>query len=203
MRIFFFYIFLLVGTFLASCSSSKRIQKLEASKNDHILSHHYEHIRVDNYCGNAPAVRFVDFTYETSDSLRIQINATSSKSEQKITGECIILLDEYELEYANHPTSKLYTETLEIETRNRYPRTMQNSRNLINAIILSSAPKSRRQISEKQYWNTLSITIEPDDALLMHLSESIQFIVRTENCDIHIYPTVRQKKEIKSFLLQI
>jgi len=193
------YIFLTLG--IASCSSRARLEKKERKLLSSSLSQHYDHLTQEIYCGQEPIVRFANFTFDKNDSLRITLDITTSLSEKKINGDLTLLLDEYELEYASIPNSKLYVETLEVESQSRYPRRFRGRQNLANILINSATRKTVSRNSQKQYWNTVSVVIEPEDADLIISSSDIYFSVRTSKCKLMIYPSYDQVAELKRFLL--
>jgi len=193
-------LFLITITCLLSCSSRARLAKKERRIHTNILTHNYSDIVQKSYCGDEPIVRFVDFTFDKNDSLKIDINITTSVREKKITGSMSILLDEYEIEYSSDPISKLYVETLEVESQNRYPTPFRGRISLTNLIIRSSASKGRRKQSGKQYWNSVSLIIEHEDVALIQESKEVRFLIKTENCVLDVYPSIRQIGELRRFL---
>jgi hypothetical protein len=189
----------LIGNII-SCSSKKRFPGKEKTNATHLLSQSYTNVEQDLYCGDEPIVRFVNLTFDKKDSLRISVDLTTSLSEQKVTGDISILLDEYELEYANYPTSKQYLETLEIESQRRYPSQFIGRTSLINILISSATSKATRRQSEKQYWNNFIVTIEPEDEVLILASRDIIFSIQTEKCELVVYPSYDQVEKLKMFL---
>ncbi len=195
-----FLILTLIFSSLSSCSSRARLVKKGKPIPTDVLTHNYSDILQQSDCGDEPIVRFVSFAFDKRDSLRIDINLTTSLREQKITGSLNVLLDEYELEYSNTPVSKLYIETLEVGVQNRYPSPFRSNYGLTNAILRSSSVKGRRQQSAKQYWNSIRITFEPEDVALIKKSKDIRFLIKTKNCVLDVYPSIRQTVELKQFL---
>lgn len=198
--IFFGLTFLLVLSVL-SCSSKARMQKFEQVRNQSsLLQQNYTDIRQSSHCGREPIVRFVSFSYVKDDSLKISIEITTSTSEKQIDGSLIVLTDEYELEYANNPTSKLYSETTEVEIQTNNPGYFRGSSFFFGRIIASALPKGTRKVSEKQYWNALPIRIDDLDLPMLSSSSEIEFIISTEKCKLHIVPSRRQQYELTKFL---
>jgi len=194
----FLFLLFFLGT-MVSCSSKKRFE-VKKTHSKHVLSQNYTTVKQVLYCGDEPIVRFANLTFDIKDSLRISVDITTSLSEQKITGNLSILVDEYELEYANIPTSKQYLETLELESQSRYPSQFRGRSSLTN-ILLSSIPnKATRRQSAKQFWNRLSITIEPEDETLIMESRDIIFYIQTEKCELVVYPSYDQIEKLKMFL---
>jgi hypothetical protein len=91
-------------------------------------------------------------------------------------------------------------ETLELESQSRYPSQFRGRSSLTN-ILLSSIPnKVTRRQSAKQFWNRLSITIEPEDETLIMESRDIIFYIQTEKCELVVYPSYDQIEKLKMFL---
>ena len=190
---------LLTGN-MVSCSSKKRFPGKKKINSTHLLSQNYTNVEQDLYCGEEPIVRFANLTFDKKDSLRISVDLTTSLSEQKVTGDISILLDEYELEYANSPTSKQYLETLEIESQRRYPSQFIGRTSLINILISSATSKATRRQSEKQFWNNFTVIIEPEDETMILASKDIIFSIQTAKCELMVYPSYDQVLELKRFL---
>ncbi|MFT6337993.1 MAG: hypothetical protein ACJATI_004762 [Halioglobus sp.] len=184
---------------MVSCSSKKRFE-VKKNHSKHELSQNYTNLKQDLHCGEEPIVRFANFTFDKKDSLKISVDITTSLAEQKVTGSILILLDEYELEYANNPTSKQYVETLELESHSRYPHQFRSRQSLANILISSATRKAVTRDSQKQYWNTVSIVIEPEDESLILASLDVFFSIKTKKCKLMIYPSYDQVKELKRFL---
>jgi hypothetical protein len=197
--LFGFLCFLLLT--VSSCSSKARLQKIEmVNSSSLLLNQSYTQVFQSNDCGDEPAVRFVSFTYDKRDSLKILIDITTSTSEEEIDGSLVILIDDFELDYANVPKSKLYTETFEVEVQDRYPSHIRNSQQLIGRIIASAIPNGSKKVKELQYWNSTSIQIEKSDILLLIATTEIEFIIPTRQCDLHIIPSKSQIFELNNFL---
>ena len=184
---------------MVSCSSKKRFE-VKKNHSKHELSQNYTNVKQDLYCGEEPIVRFANFTFNKKDSLRVSVDVTTSLSERRITGDISILLDEYELEYGNTPISKQYVETLEVESQRRYPTQFRGSTNLVNILLNSATSKATHRQSQKQFWNSLPITVEPEDEASILTSKDILFSIKTKNCELLIYPSFDQVKELKLFL---
>lgn len=195
-----FISFIFLASCVVSCSSRARLDKKERKLPSYQLSQNYTHLSQDTYCGREPIVRFANFTFDKNDSLRITVDITTSISENKITGDLTLLLDEYEIEYANKPNSKQYVETLEVESQSRYPRQFRGRQSLANILFSSATRKVVSRDSQKQYWNTVSIVIEPEDESLILTSSDIFFSIKTMKCELMIYPLYEQVKELKRFL---
>jgi len=185
---------------MISCSSRARLEKKDRKLPSYQLSQNYTHLSQDTHCGREPIVRFANFTFDKNDSLRITVDITTSISENKINGELTLLLDEYEIEYANNPITKQYVETLEIESQTRYPRHFRSRQSFANILLSSGTRKAVRRDSQKQYWNTVSIVLEPEDESLLLNSSDIFFSMKTKKCELMIYPSYEQVKELKRFL---
>ena len=199
-RFLFFTFFIFCIT---SCSSRARLEMKAKQLPNHQLSQNYTYLSQKGYCGQEPIVRFANFTFDKEDSLRILVDITTSLSENKLRGDLSIHLDEYEIEYANSPTSKQYVETLEVESQSRYPNHFRGRQSLANVIIQSATlRKTVRKESQKQYWNTVSVTIEPEDEQLLIHSSDIYFSMKTERCNLMIYPSYEQVEELKRYLHQ-
>lgn len=185
---------------IAACSSRARLERKVKSRSVSQLSQHYSNLTQDRYCKEEPIVRFANFTFDKNDSLRITVDITTSLGEEQLNGDLSILIDEYEIEYSGHPKIRLYLETLEIESQTRYPNNFIGRQGLVNILLRSAAPKTVRKNSQKQYWNTLPLTIEPQDEIMMMSSSDIIFSVKTEKCELVIYPSHKQVAELKRFL---
>ncbi len=195
-----FILFTILISCIVSCSSRKRIKIEDRRLPSYQLSQNYAHLSQDTYCGNEPVVRFANFTFDKNDTLRITVDITTSLSENKINGDLILLLDEYEIEYAGEPNSKQYVETLEVESQSRYPRQFRSRRSLVDILFSSATTKIVSRDSQKQYWNTVSIIIEPEDESLLLTSSDIFFSIKTMKCELMIYPSYEQVRELKRFL---
>lgn len=195
-----YILFTILISCMISCSSRTRLEREDRKLTSYQLSQNYTHIIQDTYCGSGPIVRFANFTFDKNDTLRIIVDITTSLSEKKINGDLTLLLDEYEIEYANEPNSKQYVETLEVESQSRYPRQFRSRQSLANILISSATRKAVRRDSQKQYWNTLSIVIEPEDESLILTSSDIFFSIKTMKCELMIYPSYDQVTELKRFL---
>ncbi len=194
----FAFLLILIGL---ACSSKARLVKFEEFNNtSSLLNHSYTQVTQSNSCGKEPGVRFVSFTYDRRDSLKILVDITTSTTEEEIDGSLIILIDDFELDYANEPKSKIYTETFEVEVQNRYPSHIRNSQQLIGRIIESAIPNGSKKVKEKQYWNSTSILIEKSDILLLLATTEVEFIIPTRKCELHIVPTKIQMFELNNFL---
>lgn len=198
-----FLLFIILTLSIVSCSSRARLEKKDRKDRkspSSSISQHYDHLTQEIYCGQEPIVRFANFTFDKSDSLRITVDITTSLNEGKINGDLTLLLDEYELEYASIPNSKQYVETLEVESQSRYPSQFRGRQNLANILINSATRKTVSRNSQKQYWNTVSIVIEPEDKILMLGSSDIFFSIKTKKCRLIIYPSYEHVRELKRFL---
>ncbi len=191
--------FVLLST-IVSCSSRARLEMKKRDLPKEQISQNYTNISKDQFCKDGPVVRFVNFTFDKKDSLRLVVDITTSLGEERLNGDLTILLDEYEMDYSGQLEAKQYLETLEIESQSRYPNHFIGRQSLVNILIRSAAPKSVRKRSQKQYWNTLSLTIEPEDEMMMFASSDIIFSVKTERCELMIYPSQDQVSELKKFL---
>lgn len=199
--IFRYLLIFILALSLTSCSSRAKLRKKTRPSSKKELTQVYTLIEQSSYCGNKPIVRFANFSYNKKDSLNISIDITTSISESKAEGSLSILLDEIEVEYYDPPTTKMYAETLEIEeqSRNRYPNGFGSNSLLLNQ-LLRSANKTTRKRSEKQFWNSLNLSIEPDDVALISSSSDIVFALKTKKCELLIYPSLNQVKDLKAFL---
>ena len=185
---------------IAACSSRARLEMKTKNISKSQLSQHYSNLTQHIYCGEEPIVRFINFTFDKNDSLQITVDITTSLAEKQLSGDFSILVDEYEIEYAGLSDTRLYLETLEIESQARYPNHFIGSQSVVSVLARSAVSKNLRKDSKEQYWNTLSVIIEPQDEIIMMTSEDIIFSVKTKKCELLIYPTKKQITELKRFL---
>jgi len=186
--------------FISSCSSRLQREDTTPQQFGNILIQNYSKLERSGACGAGPVMRFIDFEYNYTDSLIIEVAITTSLAEEPINGKIDILTDEYTLAYQGKVESKQYHETVEVETNRRYPQRFRTNRNLINTIVQMSARKGTKRVSGDQNWNSLQTTIANEDVPLLLGSQELQFEIMTNVCTIQVWPSPGQVRELRNFL---